>query len=184
MDAHPRAEHIDREVTALRSLLSDVNSWRRRLYFYLEQTLWNIESLSSLSPAPSNPNSPSSPAPTTDLHTIQTHLTLLQSRIQSLLPVVMGAFSLLEAQRSVLKADLTIRLSGVALVFVPLSFTASLLSMSDDFTPGRERFWVFWVVSAPLIVGLFWWAFWVQIGRVRRSWNRGTDGGRQGGKMD
>jgi hypothetical protein len=48
----------------------------------------------------------------------------------------MGAFSLLEARQSVLKADLTIRLSGVVLVFVPLSFTAEFLSMTDPFQPG------------------------------------------------
>ncbi|KAH7135216.1 hypothetical protein B0J11DRAFT_155114 [Dendryphion nanum] len=201
MDAHPRAEHITAEVTTLRCLLSDVNSWRRRLYFYLEQMLWNVESAVAWGNVPVgrhdhprghgekvvNNAAQAPPTPLTDLHHIQTHLLLLQSRIQSLLPVVMGAFSLLEAQHSVLKADLTIRLSGIALVFVPLSFTASLLSMSDDFTPGKGKFWVFWVVSAPLIVGLFWWGFWVQIGRVRRGWRwrgRGREEVEFGGKIE
>ncbi|KAL5411397.1 hypothetical protein PMIN06_001556 [Paraphaeosphaeria minitans] len=213
MDAHPRAETIVDEVGALRTLLSDVNAWRRRVYFYLEQMRWNMEGLrvpsagamvgrvigedatvsceddddddddeardgsgsGSGSDTRTQRNQRSYTSPTTalalahaDLTPLLNSLRLTQQRIQSLLPVVMGAFSLLEAQHSVLKADLTIRLSSMALVFVPLSFTASLLSMSDDFLPGRRRFWVFWVVSVPLIVGLFWWAYWVQMCAVKR----------------
>ena len=202
-----RSSHTDNasstanETTFRRVLLSDVNSWRRRLYFYLEQMKWNIEQLTPPLPRainasqmivarpsiasrndkcsdslekpeistaerletldqlsedetddedglhdhpilPAFPSPHSNPDPWTphahDLSLILSHLTLTQKRIQSLLPVVMGAFSLLEAQHSVLKADLTIRLSGVALVFVPLSFTASLLSMSGEFIPVRS----------------------------------------------
>ncbi|KAL5380664.1 hypothetical protein DPSP01_007725 [Paraphaeosphaeria sporulosa] len=203
MDAHPRAETIVNEVRALRTLLSDVNSWRRRVYFYLEQMRWNIEGLcvpgagdsvgrtighdsavsfgedegkegsgsgSGVAIKRGRYTSPSAAAALahTDFAPLLTSLRLTQQRIQSLLPVVMGAFSLLEAQHSVLKADLTIRLSSVALVFVPLGFTSSLLSMSDNFLPGKSLFWVFWVVSVPLIIGLFWWAYWVQVGRVKR----------------
>jgi Mg2+ and Co2+ transporter CorA len=179
MDAHPNAESINAEVTALRVVLSDVNAWRRRVYFYLEQVLWNIEILGM--PVKYNEKlcegctgirgaeeTSAATMCTTDFRTTHTHLLLLRDRIQSLLPTVMGAFSLLEAQHSVLKADLTIRLSGVALVFVPLSFTASLLSMSGEFIPGERLFWVFWAVSVPLICILFWWGFAVQIGRYAR----------------
>ncbi|KAF2651855.1 hypothetical protein K491DRAFT_696088 [Lophiostoma macrostomum CBS 122681] len=178
MDAHPRAERIQQEVRQLRLLLSDVNAWRRRLFFYLEQVEWNVEAVSPcLLPRKSGDTDRQelerdydvTAAALSDFTTIRTHLLLTTKRIQSLLPVVMGAFSLLEAQHSVLKADLTIRLSSVALVFVPLSFTASLLSMSDEFMPGRSLFWVYFVVSGPLILALFWWAFWVQIGRVERG---------------
>ncbi|KAF2113592.1 hypothetical protein BDV96DRAFT_114662 [Lophiotrema nucula] len=185
MDAHPRAEMIDAEVRGLRVLLSDVNAWRRRVYFYLEQMVWNTEVLGLPLPHISSSQERSDrKADTralgdekmtsaaalcaTDFHQTHTHLLLTRDRIQSLLPVVMGAFSLLEAQHSVLKADLTIRLSGVALVFVPLSFTASLLSMSDEFIPGKRLFWVFFAVSVPIIVVLFWWAFWMQLGVLRR----------------
>ena len=203
MDVHPRAEKITAEVGTLRVLLSDVNGWRRRVYFYLEQMRWNIENLnlpaSSSSLFGTNAGDDSSLSsesigdlrnldgidgvrrargiggPTaasltlSDLYPILSSLRLSQELIQSLLPVVMGAFSLLEAQHSVIKADLTIRLSSVGLIFVPLSFTASVLSMSGDFLPGEKLFWVYWAINVPLIIGLFWWAYWVQVGRVKRA---------------
>lgn len=220
MDAHPRAETIVNEVRALRTLLGDVNSWRRRVYFYEEQMRWNVEGVVGMTggtemvgvemmgrdlglglgfggftrgghggdggggegedvftapaPAPADDhhrhpsNTNNNNTPLTDLTPLLPPLHLTSHRIHSLLPVALSALSLLEAQHSVLKADLTIRLSTVALIFVPLSFTASLLSMSDDFLPGKGLFWVYWVVSVPLIGGLFWWAYWVQVGRVRR----------------
>ncbi|KAF2245866.1 hypothetical protein BU26DRAFT_57681 [Trematosphaeria pertusa] len=192
MDAHPHAESINNEVSALRVLLSDVNSWRRRVYFYLEQMKWNIEVLGlphggvmeriigmdeeeceEKVPHPcrdprKRQERDANMLAATDFHAILISLRLTQQRIQSLLPVVMGAFSLLEAQHSVLKADLTIRLTSVALVFVPLSFTASVLSMSEDFIPGKRLFWVYFVVSAPMIIALFWWAYWVQLGSLKR----------------
>lgn len=197
MDAHPQSEKITAEVGALRVLLSDVNGWRRRAFFYLEQMRWNIENLNlpSMAGVSGDASSLCSGStkdfrnhddvsvkmargigtPTaaslalTDLYPVLSSLRLSQERIQSLLPVVMGAFSLLEAQHSVIKADLTIRLSSVGLVFVPLSFTASVLSMGGDFLPGRRLFWVYWAVNMPLIVGLFWWAYWVQAGRMKRA---------------
>jgi hypothetical protein len=190
MDANPGAETINAEIRTLRSLLSDVNSWRRRLYFYLEQMKWNIEAVSAfgtvyerrkLGMGEAGPVEGQAwlwRACHEDFSLVYAHLALTNKRIQSLLPVVMGAFSLLEAQNSVLKADLTIRLSGVALVFVPLSFTASLLSMSDDFMPGKRLFWVYFVISGPLILALFWWAFWVQVGRLKR-WGKGKWRGRE-----
>ena len=45
------------------------------------------------------------------------------------------------------------RLTFLGAVFVPLSFTASLLSMGDDYIPGSgPHFWVFWSVAMPLTV--------------------------------
>lgn len=197
MDPYPDQHSIHREAEVLRGLLSDVNGWRRRLFFYEEQELWNMDNLGvgvnmgsgfndgcihteygyQESGAASHSCRPlhreeSLQHPWAAIHQsfmqLQPHLHLVTTRIQSLLPVVMGAFSLLEARQSLIKEDLTIKLSGVALLYVPLSFTASLLGMSDEFVPGKRLFWVFFVVAIPMIGTLFWWGFWAQVGRARR----------------
>ncbi len=64
-------------------------------------------------------------------------------------------------------------LAFVTIIFLPLSFVASLLSIpmfdwqasSDDGSSDQSvvssRFWIYWVVSVPLMVALFLgWHFW------------------------
>jgi len=67
------------------------------------------------------------------------------------MPVVIGICGLLEAKRGVAQTNLAARVSILALVLVPLSFTMGLFSMSDTYQPDRPRFWTYWAVSVPLI---------------------------------
>lgn len=39
----------------------------------------------------------------------------------------------------------------VALLFVPMSFIASLFSMNEDYALGRSHFWVYWVTALPVL---------------------------------
>ncbi|KFY14792.1 hypothetical protein V492_02411 [Pseudogymnoascus sp. VKM F-4246] len=41
-------------------------------------------------------------------------------------------------------------LTFLALIFVPLAYTASLFSMADDWQPGRSKFPIYWAISLPL----------------------------------
>ncbi|OBT81534.1 hypothetical protein VE02_09801 [Pseudogymnoascus sp. 03VT05] len=41
-------------------------------------------------------------------------------------------------------------LTFLALIFVPLAYTASLFSMADDWQPGRSKFPYYWAISLPL----------------------------------
>lgn len=41
-------------------------------------------------------------------------------------------------------------LTFLALIFVPLAYTASLFSMADDWLPGRSKFPYYWAISLPL----------------------------------
>lgn len=40
----------------------------------------------------------------------------------------------------------------IALVFIPLSFTSTIFSMSDDFGPGKDRFWIYFATAIPLLL--------------------------------
>ena len=164
MTGQPSAQAIGQEVDTLRVLLADVNAWRRRLWYYIQQTKYNLETIGE--PLLDRRDSQLSQVLlavdkkfTDDFKSIYERLLLCRDRIQSLMPVVMGAFSLLEAQHSGLQNKSAIRLSVIALIFLPLSLAATVLGMSDRYLPGQPHFWVYFSISIPLIFVLFLWLF-------------------------
>ncbi|CAI4218905.1 unnamed protein product [Parascedosporium putredinis] len=74
---------------------------------------------------------------------------------QSFDQMVLAATSIarmLDSRRSILDAANIKRLSHIALVFVPLSWVASLFSMSDVYAPGSGRFWVYFATALPVLL--------------------------------
>jgi hypothetical protein len=59
--------------------------------------------------------------------------------------------SLEATRRSIREAKSVKALTIMGAVFIPLAYTAALLSMSDPYIPGGERFWVYFVILFPLI---------------------------------
>ena len=55
------------------------------------------------------------------------------------------------AERSIREAKSVKALTIIGIVFIPLAFVASLFSMSDPFRPGERLFWMYFVVSLPLL---------------------------------
>ncbi|KPI44757.1 uncharacterized protein AB675_8303 [Cyphellophora attinorum] len=51
------------------------------------------------------------------------------------------------------------RLSAMGALFVPVSLSATLLSMADPFTPGKDRFWVFFAIAVPFLIVFSAWLF-------------------------
>jgi hypothetical protein len=56
------------------------------------------------------------------------------------------------ARRSIRESKSAKALTFVGLIFIPLAYTASLLSMSDGFLPGSDQFWIYFGISIPLII--------------------------------
>lgn len=48
----------------------------------------------------------------------------------------------------------TKRFTYIALVFIPLAWVGSFFNMTDGFTPGEARFWLYFA-TAVAILGLF-----------------------------
>jgi hypothetical protein len=147
-----------REIAVLRGLLKSVNRWRRRTWWYIDHMRWNLEALrQSMS---EKKGSPEDFAWNGD-HTIEDFAALYQrlqyckDKIESLMPVVMGAFSLLEAQQRAMETKHLTFLTTLATIFLPLSFSTSLFSMSGDYSPGERHFGIFWAVSLPLVALVF-----------------------------
>lgn len=68
-----------------------------------------------------------------------------------MVPMATSMVQLLESRRSMLEAANVSRLTFIALVFVPLSWVASLFSMADDYSPGHRNFWVYFATALPVL---------------------------------
>ena len=71
-------------------------------------------------------------------------------QLEAMVPVVTSLVQILDSRRSDVEASKIKQLTYVALIFVPLSFVATLFSMSDKYTPGASGFWIYFVVALPL----------------------------------
>ncbi|KAH8649115.1 hypothetical protein BX600DRAFT_110344 [Xylariales sp. PMI_506] len=69
--------------------------------------------------------------------------------------LIATVIQLLDTRRSVAEAVNVRRVTYVALVFVPLSWAAGLFSMSQDYSPGGPRFWVYCATAIPLVAAVF-----------------------------
>jgi Mg2+ and Co2+ transporter CorA len=87
-----------------------------------------------------------------DYESIQTEVTEHGERLEAMVPLVTSAASLIESRRSLSETANVTRLTILAIVFIPLSYGASIFSMSEDFGPGGSLFWVYFVTAVPLAI--------------------------------
>lgn len=85
-----------------------------------------------------------------DYEFLHTEVTEHGERLEAMVPLVTSAAALIESRRSLYETANVTRLTILALVFVPLSYIASIFSMADDFGPGGARFWVYFATAIPL----------------------------------
>lgn len=93
------------------------------------------------------------PAP--DFNYIYLRLKLLKSRADTLIGAMTGLASIAGNRQALDEAKRSKRLTLVGLVFIPLAYSSSLFSMSNQFAPGQSEFWVYWVVAVVLILLTF-----------------------------
>jgi Mg2+ and Co2+ transporter CorA len=70
----------------------------------------------------------------------------------SVVSTATSMLQLTDTRRSLIESAHVKQLTYMALVFIPLSFVASLFSMSEQVNPWGGRFWIYWVVSLPLLL--------------------------------
>ncbi|KAF7502242.1 hypothetical protein GJ744_006306 [Endocarpon pusillum] len=70
-------------------------------------------------------------------------------RLENIVQVVTSLVQLVESRRALVETYNVTRLTVLALVFIPLSFAASLFSRNDSWKPGTDHFWVYWAVAVP-----------------------------------
>jgi Mg2+ and Co2+ transporter CorA len=137
----------------LAETLAGVNLFRRRLSYYFDQVESNLGSLGIDVHERSNDEGK-------ELLSILVRLQGCKEKVESLMPIVTGMLSVNQANISLEESKLVSKLTVVALIFIPLSFTASIFSMGGDFQPGSSHFWMYFAVALPLtsiFLVLAWW---------------------------
>ena len=106
-----------------------------------------------------------------DFHLISRKLKGLKSRSDTLTASLTGLAGILgnkqalkEAKRSLHEAKSVKILTLLGMMFLPLSLTSQILSMSERFLPGPGQFWVYITVSLPLVALVFFVVFLINLG--------------------
>ena len=136
----------------LAGILADVSLLRRRLLWYLDEVESNLRSMGIDIDKESDDEGK-------ELLSVLKRLQGFKEKVESLKSVVTGMLSVRQEELSQKETKLVSRLTFVALVFILLSFTASIFSMGGDFLPGSSRFWVYFGAAVPmtfLILALAW----------------------------
>ncbi|KAH7123990.1 hypothetical protein B0J11DRAFT_327271 [Dendryphion nanum] len=90
-----------------------------------------------------------------DFQYIYFRLKILKQRADTLMSAMTGLASIAGNRQNLEEAKRVKRLNLLALLFIPLAYTSSLFSMQDDFAPGMNQFWVYWVSAIGLVAFTF-----------------------------
>ncbi|KAK4466235.1 hypothetical protein QBC42DRAFT_329323 [Cladorrhinum samala] len=86
-----------------------------------------------------------------DIDYIRAELEQTHRSLEQVIPVVASMVQLLETRRSIMKATNVTKLTYTALIFVPLSWVTGLFSMAEGYSPGGDRFWVYFATALPVL---------------------------------
>ncbi|KAK4641509.1 hypothetical protein QC761_501220 [Podospora bellae-mahoneyi] len=87
-----------------------------------------------------------------DIKHVSSQLEHYSRSLEHMVPVATSMVQLFDSRRSIQEAANVSRLTFIALVFVPLSWVASLFSMSEDYSPGHKSFWVYFATALPVMI--------------------------------
>lgn len=90
-----------------------------------------------------------------DFTTVGADLEDAGRRLENMLPVVTSLVQIIDARQSFAETANISRLTVLALIFVPLSYTSSLFSMNSENMPGSNKFWVYFAVAIPVTLIVF-----------------------------
>jgi Mg2+ and Co2+ transporter CorA len=142
------------ELDKLNSDLRTLQSWRRRSIASRNKIASVARFLHS-----HRPKSPHTDELWTslvdDYEHIDANIKEYSYRLENMLPIVTAVVQVVDTRRSFAETANVSRLTYLALVFVPLTFTTGLFSMNIDTAPGGKNFWAFFLVAIPVTVVVF-----------------------------
>ncbi|KAL8366640.1 hypothetical protein RB595_010481 [Gaeumannomyces hyphopodioides] len=88
-----------------------------------------------------------------DIGFLQSQLKGHSHSLEQMIPVATAMVQLLDSRQSIAQSASAMRLTYIALVFVPMSWVAGLFSMPERYSPGGNgEFWVYWATALPLLL--------------------------------
>lgn len=148
---------------------SELQYWSRRCSEYCE----NVESILDGLEIPLSESEASREWSSCekDFHVVNRKLRALESRSATLTSSLTGLAGILsnkqalkEAKRSLHEAKSVKIPILLGMMFLPLSLTSQILSMSERFLPGPGKFWIYVAVAVPLMALIFVVVFLINLG--------------------
>ena len=75
--------------------------------------------------------------------------------LENMLPVMTSIIQIVDSRRSLAETVSVTRLTALAFIFAPMSFVATMFSMTENFGPGGSQFWIFFAVALPLTLIIY-----------------------------
>lgn len=142
------------ELVEINRINTDINYLRRQMNHFWRVMVLNVERLGIQLGAESIDENASLAlrGAQKDFLTISSRLEPLRQRVEGLSAMANDLASLRAAFKGIQDSDFGMRLSLFAAIIFPLTLVASIMSMGDDFLPGKSKFWIFWVSSLPPVL--------------------------------
>jgi Mg2+ and Co2+ transporter CorA len=140
-------------IDSLHKELHDVHMWRRRvgLYWALVEQSSRICRTSCAVPGRSKVVEDNE-LRLEDLEGVMDEFFQMKDQAEKQVNVVLGRISVEMALQSVTEARRVTRLTIAALLFLPMSFVASVFSMSGRFALDSGQGWIYFVAAVPLTI--------------------------------
>ncbi len=103
-----------------------------------------------------------------DIDTLLRKATRLEKRIHEQVQIRASAVSIEESRRAIMQSQSVGRLTQLAFVFLPLTFTTGVFGMNITPFGGDAPMWKFWITSAMIGIGAL--LVWAIAGRLERAW--------------
>ncbi|KAM0426010.1 hypothetical protein ACHAPT_008639 [Fusarium lateritium] len=87
-----------------------------------------------------------------DIQHVQRQMELFSQSLEQMITVATSMVQLVDSRLSIQEAVSVRGLTYIALLFIPLSWVASLFSMDERYLPGNELFWVYFATGLPLVI--------------------------------
>lgn len=158
IDAELSSAQWKAELQGITNTTQDINYMKRQLSHFQRAMISNLERLGLVYGAESllaqeAPNAPPAALRNAqrDFLAIHNKLKPYCDRIDSLSGVANELANLHTAFQSIKSGEFGVRLSLFAVVVFPMTLVTSILSIPDRYGPGKDMFWVYWAVAAPLV---------------------------------
>lgn len=86
----------------------------------------------------------------TDLRYLEEQIDQHARSLEALNPIITSLVQLIDSRKSIMQAEDIKRLTYIAIAFVPLTYITGIFSMSEPYSPGNDRFWVYWATAVPI----------------------------------
>ena len=87
-----------------------------------------------------------------DVDFILNQIVQYRGALESMVPILTSIIQLIDSRQSMKETTYVKRLTYIALVFLPLSYVASLFSMSEAFAVNTSGFKIYLATAAPLLI--------------------------------